>query len=353
MATLTEVSFYTRRLVIGVLVLFVVILLSPLLLGAARMIYLAVLPPEPEAVNQKYGQLPELVFPKVGEAYKPTYKLETKDGSWPVVDKVGKVFWVQTNNNRLLELERMRARARTLDLGNEPKKIDDHTYVFAHASLPIEMAVDLIYGNYGYKYKWLGDAEFLKGKDIPGKDEALAAAKSFFSSLQLLTSELANGRATYTYLAASQDGQLKTVNSLSEGNFVRVDLFRLDIDKLKVVTTGWSASPVNVIFSGYKQDRNKKIAGANYNFSTIDVNNFGTYVLKSSKQAWEDLLAGRGYVPKKSGASVVVRQIYLAYYESDQPQQFMQPVFVFEGDEGFVGYVSAVDPSFPERPSRN
>jgi hypothetical protein len=37
-----------------------------------------------------------------------------------------------------------------------------------------------------------------------------------------------------------------------------------------------------------------------------------------------------------------VRKIYLAYYDAGVYTEFYQPVFVFEGDKDFVGYVPAV-----------
>jgi hypothetical protein len=39
---------------------------------------------------------------------------------------------------------------------------------------------------------------------------------------------------------------------------------------------------------------------------------------------------------------VKVRQIELGYFDSFEPQTYAQPVFVFTGDDNFVGYVQAV-----------
>jgi len=53
---------------------------------------------------------------------------------------------------------------------------------------------------------------------------------------------------------------------------------------------------------------------------------------------------GGGYVVsvKPTVATVTVRDIALAYYDAEDPQQFMQPVYVFKGDDDFVGYVPAL-----------
>lgn len=350
MATLTEVSFYTRRLVVVMLIVFVLILISPLVFRGIRRVFLAVFPPLPSTATKVYGVLPELVFPKPKDAYLPEYKLEIASGKLPDLSKYAKVFVVEINRARLLELDRMKARAKTLDFVDEPRGVDERTFIFNDKNLPRELVVDTIYGSYGYRYKWAEDGEFLKTRNVPEKTEAQNNSKSFFQGLGLLTNELVGGVVKYTYLAAKQDGTMQATGSLSEANFVRVDLFRADIESLKVVSTDWDTAAVNVIFSG-QSDRLKRIVGANYNYSRIAPEGYGTYVLKSAQQAWSELTSGRGYIPKRGGQKVAIRKVTLAYFESNQPQQFVQPVFVFESLDGFVGYVSAVDPKYPDRPS--
>jgi hypothetical protein len=75
-----------------------------------------------------------------------------------------------------------------------------------------------------------------------------------------------------------------------------------------------------------------------------------TYTLKPSSQAWEELTSGKGYILKYPaiGTTVTVRSIRLAYYDSFEPQTYLQPIFVFEGDEGFMGYVAAVASAWTE-----
>ena len=73
--------------------------------------------------------------------------------------------------------------------------------------------------------------------------------------------------------------------------------------------------------------------------------------MKPSSTAWEELQAGRGFIaryPTNGAISIVVRQVYLGYYDSFDPQMYLQPVFVFEGDNGFLAYVPAVIPEWIE-----
>ena len=63
---------------------------------------------------------------------------------------------------------------------------------------------------------------------------------------------------------------------------------------------------------------------------------------EQQRRAWEYLQTGKGYVAKRTTPNVTIRKISLAYYESNEPQEFLQPVYVFEGDNGFVAYVPAI-----------
>ncbi|MEK9201031.1 MAG: hypothetical protein AAB909_03620, partial [Patescibacteria group bacterium] len=76
---------------------------------------------------------------------------------------------------------------------------------------------------------------------------------------------------------------------------------------------------------------------------------FATYPLKSVEEAWTEISTGAaGFVAKPVGENVVVRKASVVYYEANEPQGFLQPVFVFEGDGGFIGYVQAVRADYVE-----
>ena len=251
------------------------------------------------------------------------------------------MYLVGINKSRLLELERMKARARSLGFTNDPIKESDHIYRFGHPTLPARLTVNLISGGFVYNLDYLNDKVQFESVTLPTIEEAGRLAKNFFSTLGALPDDLAQGVVKAEYLIATYSGEMKQAPSYSEANFVRVDIFRANRDKVKFVTPGGETSPVNILFSGIGE-RNKGTVAANYQYSMIVANDAATYPLKTSDQAWSELTQGLGYMPKYF-STATVRNAYLAYYESDGPQDFIQPVIVFEGDGGFLGYVQAVD----------
>ena len=344
MATLTEISFYSRQAIKWGIVGIVIIAIIPFAYRAGKGIYLRLRPPPPPPPTVRYGKLPKIEFPEVAASGSSTYKLETIEGGLPKLVTVGNVYVVGINKSRLLELERAKAKAKTLGFTNEPIRVDDQTYRFVHPILRATFTVNLLSGGFKYRYDFLQDKSVFEPENLPSIEQAGAEAKNFLQSLGLLPADLASGAARSTYLIATYSGEMKAAPSYSEANFVRTDLYRADKDKLRFVTVGGDTSPVNMLFSGAKE-RNKRIVSADYQYSTILGNDLATYPLKSVDQAWSELTQGVGFVTKDY-PEVTIRRVSLAYFESDKPQQFIQPVFVFEGDGGFVGYVSAVDPKY-------
>ena len=160
----------------------------------------------------------------------------------------------------------------------------------------------------------------------------------------LLTDDLATGSAEIVYLKFTPPNLTPAV-SLSEADFVRINLFRSDLDGLKVLPPNPKNSMISFLFSGLRT-LGKRIIEINYTYYPIETETFATYPLKITQTAWQELQGGSGYIAnlgENQDGQITVRNVYLAYFDSDQPQNFLQPIFVFEGDRNFVGYVSAID----------
>lgn len=350
MADLAEVSYYTRKAVKWGAIGLVVILLAPVVWRGIRAVYLKIWPPPPPPPTVAYGSLPQLAFPPADKDYQPVLRLETIDGKLPKLPPIGNVYVVNVNKSRLLELDRVKARVKSLGFTAEPQEVDEQTYKFVHPVIPATLTVDVIYNSYQYRYDWTLDQELYAALAVPNADQAFLEAKSFFQALGVLGSDLASGKPRVAYFAA-QPPQMVPTGSLSEANFIRVDLWRSDRDDLPWVTTRGDISPVNITFSGVS-DRSKKVVEANLRYSQVIEGNLATYPLKTVDQAWNELQQGQGHVAIKAGSQVIVRQVYLAYYEADGPQEFVQPVYVFAGDGGYLAYIEAIDPAYQQDTGR-
>ena len=340
MATLTEVAGVSRKgIKWGVLVL-VVLMLIPGIWKFILATYARLNPPPPPPPTVRYGKLPKLNFPtSVGEAT-PEIKLETIEGSLPSnLPNTAKVYLVSINRSLLFAEDRARDKAKRLGFTTDFVRMDEQVYRFVHQSEPAEMVVNSISGGFAYRLDWTQDKVIPTSHAVPVGNAAVGEAKSWLSQLGLLPPELAEGSGVFSYFVAAGSAMVPT-DLFYEANFTRVDLFRANKNELRIMAAGGNTSPVAIIFTGVGGPR--RVISANYQYSDTQDTEFATYPLKGIQSAWEELVAGKGYLAKRVGPKVTVRKVGLAYYEANEPQNFLQPVYVFQGDAEFVGYVQAV-----------
>jgi hypothetical protein len=345
MATLTEVSEIARKSIKYGSLGLVVIALIPVAIRFGKQLYNMINPPPPPPPTVRYGRLPALEFPSIDSTATPEYKLETISGGLPKTPPSVKVYVVKINESRLLTLDRIKQAISIIGFTNEPQQVDGERYKFFHPKNSAELLINVVSGGYAYRYDWTQDKQLKTLRNAPAGNTAISQAKEYFQLLGLLPEDLANGSGKFQYLIATGSALVPT-DVVYEANFTRVDLFRADKDKMRVVTAGGDTAPVNVTYSGDLNDR--KVVLFNYQYSEIIDNLFETYPLKPVEQAWQELIAGNAYIAKKTISKVTIRNVSLAYYEANDPQQFLQPVYLFEGDAGFMAYVSAVNPSYQQ-----
>ena len=137
--------------------------------------------------------------------------------------------------------------------------------------------------------------------------------------------------------------ELKPTVSLSEADFIQVDFYRANIeDTYSAVTPDPTKGVVRGIVSG--NTRFGDIVYLEYNYYLVNYEVGETYPLTTAGAAWSKLQQGEGYIARlDSGVDqVTVRRVGLGYYDSYEPQSYLQPVFVFTGDDNFVAYISAI-----------
>lgn len=343
MATLTEISTLSRRVIKFGTASLIFLMILPVLTRAAKLVWYKYHPPPVPPPTVAYGKIPAIIFPQTGGGKRPEIVLETITGGFPRFQDRANVYPVAINKSRLLTLERYRQKARAFEITNEPVQINDRTYRFIHPTLPITLEVDLITNLITYKYDWTTDMDLLQTGEVPKGNEAIIEARGFFGRIGLLADDLAQGTATYKYLVATGSALVPATDP-ADADFVRVDLFRADKDKIRVVTAGGDTSPVYALISTANR-AGTKIVQANYQYSQlVEGTNTATYPLKPVESAWNELTSGGGFIVRSVMPKEYVRKATLAYYESNEPQAYLQPVYVFEGDAGFTAYVSAINP---------
>ena len=122
------------------------------------------------------------------------------------------------------------------------------------------------------------------------------------------------------------------------------------METLKILPPKFNLSYISVLYAP-SPGISSPIIEISYTFWPIAFDDFGTYPLISGTSAWEELVKGNAAIismGNNTSGNIVIRNIYMAYYDSEDPQLFLQPIFVFEGDNNFVAYLPAIIPDWLE-----
>ena len=83
-----------------------------------------------------------------------------------------------------------------------------------------------------------------------------------------------------------------------------------------------------------------------FHYFPVDESQFSTYPIKTSEVAWKEFTESKAQTTSvganKEGDNIKIRKIYLAYYDAGIPTDFLEPIYVFEGDNGYTAYLPAV-----------
>lgn len=341
MATLTEASIMSRkgvRYTIYSIIAFII--LRGVILGGIA-IYKKVFPPAPIPATVAFGKLPRLPFPDKTKS-KISFSLETSSGDIPTFPLQSKVYFMPKTSSNLLSLDFAKENAKKLGFDPEGQQSTESIYKFNHKTTPAIMETNIINNSFSISYDLNVDPTPLSvHPSLP--EVAHASIKSYLTSASLFPEDL-TGPTKHEYLK-TQGGSFITALSLSDANIIRIDLFRKSVDELPAVTDETNKGNIWFMVSGVKE-RGKEIIAGEYHYFPVDETQIATYPIKTGETVFQELNLGN-YYPASIGTAlegdtIKIRKIYLAYYDAGVYTEFYQPVYVFEGDKDFVGYVPAV-----------
>lgn len=348
MTNLTRTAIMARKIIrYSIYGVIGIVVLRYSLLSAIR-IYRYFFPSPPPAPTVEFGRLPKLPFPEKDMPDGLTYTLQTPTGELPVTPDQTRVYLMTRLSSQLLSLEGAKSKASKLGFSAEGLDITETVYKFPHEKSPSELRINIVTGVFSISYDLNKDPSPLDTLP-PNTELATATARAFMSGAGLLPEDL-TGPTLPEFVKLSSK---KIVGAISQSNadFTKVHFFRKDYDELPSMTPDPKNANVWFIMSG-ETNSDKQVIAAEFHLFPIDETKFATYPIKSSLQAYEEMKAGKAFIASSTNAdnsNVTIRRVYLANYDPGEAADFFQPIFVFEGDRGFVAYVPAVTSGYYEQ----
>jgi len=348
MASLTETSIIARKVIRYVIYCVVLIIILRFTINLGVSIYHKFVPPPEPEPTVAFGKLPKLPFPERPTLSNLTYTLETPDGKLPLLPEQAEVYFMPPLASNIRALDSAKEKASALGFNPNGRLLVENVpnvYIFQKSIGTSTLTMNIISGVFSISYDLTVDPSVI-GNLPPGPDAAVGQARSYLGNAGLLQEDTKESRTSYEFLRI-ENGKFVPAVSLSEAAVIKVNIFRKDYGKeIPAVTPEGKEANIWFMLSGAGT---RQVIAAEYHYFPIDLQKSGTYPLKTSEAAWEELKNGGAFITtfkNTSSTNVTIRRVYLGYYDAGQYAEFYQPVVVFEGDDDFIAYVPAIVPNF-------
>lgn len=345
--TLTKLALYGRMTIKFGGIGLVLIVVAQMFISASIKYWAATHPPAPPPPTVGFGALPQLHFPVKSQAEKPTsYQLQILSSRFPKFSDRSNVYLMTKTSPDLLADQRVRSAAKNLGFSGEPNILSSRTYRWSRSSpMQATLEMDTQNNNFTLFTDFLSRPELLTQKNLPDNSSAVSSIASYVGSIGGLPTDLSPSLASVQFLK-SLGNSLGPAVSFSDADFLQVDIARIPIDKKSFYAPGGTRGIVHGVVSG-GNSQSSQIVELEYQYHEINYTQLQTYPIRTPEQAWQVLQAGEGYIAQKGTSDVaIIRNVTLGYYDDTAEQDYMQPIYVFSGDNGFLGYVPAIDPRY-------
>lgn len=338
MASLTIAAQYSKKILLvfsiflgSLILLFIVFIFGK---GIFRMIF----PPTPDPALVAFGKLPEISLTEGAHPPKNvTYKIETISGDLKELKTKLKVFTIEGSSApKFGDLANSNAKAQKAKFAVPPTSVVDKLATYTDLTNKSKiLTIDTIGGDMSFESDYLNKTELINNQI---KDEAgtKSSAQAFLSIFGLNAATFPNEKII-TKRYKIDGGKLTEAISGSPANILQVNFYRGDLDGIPVVYSSLEKPKVTALVSSLG------VVSAKAQIAKIQEYRFSTYPLKGINKAFADLKSGKAvYNGELEGSEFPIREASLAYLDTDSPQAFLEPVYVFSADEGLAAYVSAI-----------
>lgn len=344
--TLTELSYQLRK-ILPFFILLILIFLIIFYSFKLFFIYIEANRPKASIVPTLFGKIAPPDIEDATSSANFSYILDTVEGHPVTSTDSAKVYFMPKPTTRFGYREKIYLMAKTLgfDTDRVKHKLTDDMASFEDEDRLLSVNV----ANFNFEYDSKPDPTKLASGNafIPSRKEIENKATDFLRKVGRYPEELLRGATNVIYLTYSAGlGTYVNVESKSEANLVEVDFYRPDIDGISTVTPRFFNSP-NYVILLFNED-GYEVVKAQISFFERSETQVDLYPVKSADLAWEEFVNGKAKVvaATKGAKKILIKKIFLSYYDPNIYQSFFQPVYVFLGDNDFVGYLPAVPDQF-------
>lgn len=299
--------------------------------------------PGPPPPTVTFGPVPAIQFLKNQASGPFTYSLNTASGTLPTFPNQARIYVITEPPPDLLSFDTVNAIVAQTEFAKiKAQTLSETDYSWSLPYLPFKrLTFNTLTYNYDLESQFYADPVVLTATYLPSLKDAIAQAQNFFDAMKSYPTDIDMNKTT-TILLNIQGGLYYPASSLSTAQIIRVDFYQKDQNKLPIFYPNPPYSGISAIIASGK-DRSTQIVEAHRNWQQI-TDTSSTYPLKTTEQAFSELKSGKAYIAAYTGLAknIQINNVTLGYYVGASQQKYLMPIIVFQGNDGFYAYVSAV-----------
>lgn len=307
-------------------------------------------PVRPLTTDPIFGKITRIKFSHpIDYPPNPDFVLDTIEGEPMTATQTAKVYYLPQTPPRFGYLQTIYLMAQNLGFNMDltKHKIEGENAIFQDEEK--KLIIDIAKFNFEYQYDYTENEGIFENAVLASDDIIREKVKEFLRLLGRSPEELAQGKDNLIFLHYnSQTKEFDVVNNRNDANAVEIDFYRSDIDSFPIVAPKYfnSQNYVVVLF----ENEQYKILKAQVKFFEKEEQKVGIYPLKTGEQAWQELKEKKGVIVSagRNNNQITIKKMFLGYYDPDVYQEYLQPVYVFLGENGFAAYVPAIKEEYME-----
>lgn len=334
MPTLSKVTSGTRFVLKLGAITIVAILVIKIGIAIKQKLYPAPVPPP----TVSFGKLEVIKFPANVTKKPLKYTLDTISSTFPVLPDRLKVYKITPNIVSFLSLEKAQSKVSKLDFGSQKSLISENTYQWIDRKQLIrKISFNILSSDFIYSTSFITDPT-IRSINL-SQTEAINIAKTFLEDMSSFPDDI-DLTKTKTSLHTIKNYTIVPSESISKAQIIKVDFFQKDVDKLPIYYPTLS-STINLLIGD--RENNPQVVEALYTHKDISTE-FATYPIKTASEAFLELKRGKAYISSfnEKETNVFIKNMFLGYYLGKDEQKYLIPIIIFEGDNDFFAYISAV-----------
>ncbi len=350
--SLSDITEMGRRVIKYSVIALVSYMILNIVFKAGLSYYRYLNPPPDPPPTIGFGKLPPIDFPEeTTPDFPEEISIEIPEGRLVGFSDRAGVLQVSRQRPSLMDDERAREIANGFGFRDEPEVLSINRYRW-HKYEPLNYMLELniVSKKFVLRSDFQTRPELLVTGNVPNKNNAISAVKNYLSRVDLLPRDIATSPGEVRYLK-SFAGELQEAVSLSDATFLEVNINRVPLAKeYKMYNPKPHQAIVSAIVTG-ALGRGTSIVDFKYNYYYLNYDVLETYPIKPVETALAELIEGEAYLAMEDYVpAAVVRNVTLGYFDNYDYQPYLQPIYVFTGDDDFTAYVPAVVAEMIEQP---